>query len=409
MLRRSDLTMSSSDWIDKELSERLSILRDTGEGQHLEFMQSYPSNGFELSREIAAFASSNAGTILIGVSDDGELIGLPEAHTSAGRDALCQRIEGVCSGHVRPAITPVVKFAEEGGRIVLIIEVPRGKQPVYYSKHTPYVRHLSRSRPAEPHEVVERIEEWSKGRPVAAPAVPTQPVVDRAEAARTEFLTELATVLIDVLVYGEELEKRHVNPWLNLLRTQLQSAGQQLRHLAAEQIASELNLEKPMLEIADLLDHFAAHRLALGSESWRTLTEFLTQAITKVRELKSEKIDRYQLSSESLREIRTLLSKFGRQLAELSRRADSMAEDGRIQDVMNEASQIGYNLLRLSYYQLDGISDKLRPLARGLHLLETERLYIDGGASMRRILENLHSLARDIQTLLSEWKPERLE
>jgi hypothetical protein len=400
--------MSFPDWIDKELSDRLSILRDKGEGQHLEFMRSYPSNGFELSREIAAFASSNAGTILIGVSDDGELVGLPNAHTPAGRDALCQRIEGVCSGHVRPAITPVIKFAEEGGRVVLVIEVPRGKQPIYYSKHTPYVRHLSRSRPAEPHEVIERIEEWSKGRPVAAIVAPAQTVADPVRSAKIEFLSNLAIILIDVLVYGEELEKRHVNPWLDFLRAQLQSAGQQLRQLAAEEIASELSVEERTLKIAELLDHSVAHKLALGGESWRTLTEFVTQAVTKTRELKSEKIDSLPLSSESLNEIRGLLRKFGRQLTELSRRADSMAEDGRIEEVQNEASRIGYNLLRLTYYQLDGISDglsqSLRPLARALHLLETERLYIDGGASMRRILENLHSFTREIETLLSDDK-----
>ena len=73
----------------------------------------YPDSGYELSREIAAFASSNAGTILIGVSDDGDLKGLPGLDTNTGRDTLLRRVEGVCSGNIRPAITPVVKFAQE--------------------------------------------------------------------------------------------------------------------------------------------------------------------------------------------------------------------------------------------------------------------------------------------------------
>ena len=60
--------MAKPEWINEALSEQLPLLRDRGEGQHLEFMISYPSNGNELSREIAAFASSNAGTILIGVA-----------------------------------------------------------------------------------------------------------------------------------------------------------------------------------------------------------------------------------------------------------------------------------------------------------------------------------------------------
>ena len=45
-------------------------------------MERYPENGHELSREIAAFASSNAGTVLIGVADDGSLAGLDNVDIS---------------------------------------------------------------------------------------------------------------------------------------------------------------------------------------------------------------------------------------------------------------------------------------------------------------------------------------
>ena len=124
--------MPTSQWIDEALSRELSLKRDRGEGQHLEFMGSYPENGHELSKEIAAFASSNRGTILIGVADDGSLEGLADMDTPEGRDLLCRRIEGVCHGNVRPAITPVIKFAREENAIVLAIEVPRGDQPIYY-------------------------------------------------------------------------------------------------------------------------------------------------------------------------------------------------------------------------------------------------------------------------------------
>ena len=67
--------MAGPKWIDEALSRELPLLRDRGEGQHLEFMERYPENGYELSKEIAAFASSNSGTILIGVADDGSLAG----------------------------------------------------------------------------------------------------------------------------------------------------------------------------------------------------------------------------------------------------------------------------------------------------------------------------------------------
>ena len=55
------------------LSEMLPVLRDEGEGQRVKFIAKYPENEYELSREIAAFVSSNPRTILIGVSETGTL------------------------------------------------------------------------------------------------------------------------------------------------------------------------------------------------------------------------------------------------------------------------------------------------------------------------------------------------
>ena len=84
--------MAGPEWIDEALSRDLPVLRNPGEGQHLEFMARYPGNGHELSREIAAFASSNPGAILIGVADDGSLAGLDDIDTPGGRDRLLARI-----------------------------------------------------------------------------------------------------------------------------------------------------------------------------------------------------------------------------------------------------------------------------------------------------------------------------
>ena len=133
--------MTGPKWIDETLTGELRLLRGRGEGEHIEFMERYPDNSYDLSKEIPAFASSNPGTILIGVADDRALAGLDGVDTPEGRDRLCRRMEGVCSGNVRPAITPEVKFALESDAVVLAIEVPRGTQPVYYSRQMPYVRH----------------------------------------------------------------------------------------------------------------------------------------------------------------------------------------------------------------------------------------------------------------------------
>lgn len=386
--------MAVPEWIDEALSEQLPILRARGEGQHLEFMVSYPSNGNELSKEIAAFASSNSGTILIGVADDGALAGLEDIDTPQGRDRLSQRIEGVCSGNVRPAITPVVKFAREADSVVLAIEVPRGSQPIYYNRNTPYVRHLSRSRPADPHEVIERITEWLARSPLAQRAT---------DESGSQFLSSLAGTLIEVLIYGTEFEERSVNPWLDLVRTQLGGAGEELRHLAAEDGAVKRGLPDRLRSIADKLEAAASHRLVMGGESWKTLAGYIDDAVKEATALKAEHIDTVPLSAESQNEIKDLVRRSGRELSDLGGRAEAMANDGRVEELQEATSEIGRSLLIASHYQLSeqdaAFTAEIREVGRALHLLETERLYMDGGQSMRRIVERVHDLSSRLQAL----------
>lgn len=387
--------MANPEWSDEELSRQISVLRDRGEGQHLEFIAAYPENGHELSKEIAAFASSNAGTILIGVADDGALLGIDEAHEASGRDLLSRRLEGVCSGNVRPSITPVIRWGIEAGKVILAIEVPRGSQPIYYSKNTPYVRHLSQSRPAQPHEVIERVEAWLGTRPISS-----------HDDGHSQFISDLASRLIDALISTDEIEDRDVNPWLDMLRSEYSGIAADLRSMAAGEQARTHGVDTELKEIADLLDRAAKHRLYLGRESWDELISLVTKAKEKAGLLKAREIDSLPLGGESEKEVDALLNRISRELADLDERAQEMANDGRIEEVQSEASRLGRILLLLSYYKLDFLgadfSSRLRESARKLHLLETERLFIDGGASMRKILGELHTLQMAIGQLIAE-------
>jgi ATP-dependent DNA helicase RecG len=393
--------MANGQWIDNELSSELPILRDNGEGQHIEFMVRYPSNGNELSKEIAAFASSNPGRIIIGVADDGALVGLEELKTSAGRDQLTRRIEGLCTNNVRPAITPVIKFAQEDEKNVLVIEVPRGPQPIYYNVNTPYVRHVRQSRPAEPHEVLERIIEWSRTSPLGQ-GRETSP----EEAKRNSFLSSLGSALIDVLIYGDEVEERKINPWLDQLRFQLGSAGRILRELAATDIARSDGIDESLRVIADELEDAESHRLTMGGGSWLELRGHIDVAVDLAQEIKANHIDTVPLSDESKTSLLEAVQTNARKLNDLDRRAEDMANDGRMGQVRSEANEIGFVLLRVSYYRLqdqpDGIEEELRDIGHQLHLLETERLVMDGGVSMKRILDRLHALNEHLQALISQ-------
>ena len=86
-----------------------------------------------------------------------------------------------------------------------------------------------------------------------------------------------------------------------------------------------------------------------------------------------------------------------------------MANDGRVEELQEEASRIGRQLLAISHYRIpeqgDEFSDQLSEIGGGLHLIQTERLFMDGGQSMRRIVERVHDLSSRLQALLSPEQP----
>jgi predicted HTH transcriptional regulator len=138
-------------WADLQLSIDLPKLRAQGEGEQLEFKVDFPPQAHDLAAEIAAFASSGGGVILIGVSDDGSLSSVPWADALA-RDGAAQRAHGIARS-VRPDVKVKVRFAVEGGQSVLCIVIPPQSEPVYYSDGRPYIRDDRVSRRATPEEV----------------------------------------------------------------------------------------------------------------------------------------------------------------------------------------------------------------------------------------------------------------
>ena len=82
-----------------------------------------------------------------------------------------------------------------------------------------------------------------------------------------------------------------------------------------------------------------------------------------------------------------------------------MAKDGRVEELQEEASRIGRQLLTVSHYRIpvqgDEFSNRLREIGSGLHLIETERLYLDGGRSMKRIVGCVQDLSNSLEALLS--------
>lgn len=383
------------DWADYQLSHDLPLLRSRGESQELEYIQAFPQNTRELAKEIAAFATSNTGTILLGVSDSGDLIGLQGIESPEGRDRTLQRLGGICRGTVKPSITPSAKFAVEGGKIVLVITVPKGRQPVYYADNVPHVRHLTESRPAEPHEVLELFREFF----VAGGFIGATEKRDKG----SEFYSSLGSILINILIFADEAREREFNPWLDMWRSEFGYAASELRNLAVQDVAIEGGIDSELNQLADNLDSIAKMQLFIGSGS--DLDDATAKAADLVRTHKAKLIDPIPLSEDSLRSIRELLKTTSRKLENLKSRAQAMVESGQIEELQAEASRLGRIILSVAYYILDeirkGLSDELQKFGHELHLVETMQLYIDGGLSAKAIEDRVVRCSDRLKELLA--------
>lgn len=393
--------MKIPSWADEQLSNDLPILRSQGEGQHLEFKEIFPQNTRDLAKEIAAFATSNQGTIIIGVSDSGDLIGINGAKEHKERDNLLKRLEGICRGTVTPAITPDAKFAYENDLVVLVINVPQGKQPIYYSGNTPYVRHLSESRPAEPHEVLELVSDYLNRREIVGD--------ESGDESRTDFYSSLARVIGETLIYAEQATQRNVNPWLDQWRSEFKYAAEELRELSAQDMAIEDNVENELKDTANALDAVANMRLSIGCGP--QLDQLVQTAKERLLFVKKNMIDPINLSRDSLNHIKDTIIITGRKLHDLVSRSLDLVETGNIEEFQEEASSFGHDLLRVAQYNIDAlgdsVKDELNDIGRKLHLIETMTVYMDGGRSMQSIVEKVAESSKCLDRIIKKLESEK--
>jgi predicted HTH transcriptional regulator len=139
-------------WADAEASRILPQLCDQGEGQTIEFKERLPSQGHDIAKSIAAFASTNDGYLIYGVSNDGRIVGLSAAQHPEVRDEHTQRIIGSAKA-IRPPVHPTITWALYQELVVCVVRINKGNNAPYYSNQRPMVRRENVSRPAEPDEV----------------------------------------------------------------------------------------------------------------------------------------------------------------------------------------------------------------------------------------------------------------
>jgi ATP-dependent DNA helicase RecG len=102
-----------------------------GEDSRRQFKQDV-TNADALAAEMAAFANSEGGLILLGVADDGSTPGLSLADVAR----LNQLISNAASQHVRSPLTVRTENLElDNGRIVIVLTVPKGIDKPYFDRN----------------------------------------------------------------------------------------------------------------------------------------------------------------------------------------------------------------------------------------------------------------------------------
>lgn len=112
------------------LKEKLLFLIYRGEGAKLEFTRDdvSPEN---MAKEIVAFANMNGGRILVGVGDNGEIVGLQKNNFQEWL------MDAVIGRHMRPRIHPDIDEVVLGDdrKKVIVVTIPQGNAKPYVRKY----------------------------------------------------------------------------------------------------------------------------------------------------------------------------------------------------------------------------------------------------------------------------------
>ncbi|WP_445398773.1 AlbA family DNA-binding domain-containing protein [Streptomyces sp. LE64] len=133
----------------------LDILLANGEGTYLECKREVPEGDSrkKMLKTIAAFASRDGGTVLIGVRDDLQIVGLPEK-PAVDKQELA--VVGMIRDSVEPPPPYESRVIDHDGKKVLAIEVSGGGQMYAYregQRQEFYVRVGPNTVPARHHEI----------------------------------------------------------------------------------------------------------------------------------------------------------------------------------------------------------------------------------------------------------------
>jgi hypothetical protein len=387
------------EWADEQLSRDLPILCAKGEGQHLEYMSSFPAQVRDLAKEMAAFATSGGGLILIGVEDEGGIVPLKAAEKLSQRDEYLKRIQGIAHGTVDPPVTPKIAFACKSGSVVLAIRVHKGSQPVYYCERKPYVRHLTESRPARPEEVIARVLSW-------AGLVQSDGGIADDQRSERYWKSMLDSILVEFLIAMDEMPRLSLDPGPDHLQSVCKSTASCLQEVIVDYLEHEEAVAASLQELRQRCEDIVYTLTARSSSTWPMLEKQCPAVRMLANELRESLIGTSLVDDPFRCEAAEAIKKAARQLRALLERFDQMTGSCRQDDLLAEAGESAEPVLRRTYSHLAPLSEEdteeLRRAAMDLHILPYHWQYYDCSGSEKPLRERLAKQINMIEAIAAK-------
>jgi hypothetical protein len=111
-----------------------------------------------ICKEIAAFATSQGGMLLIGVADNRKIIGLTDA------EVVRDKVERWIYEHIMPTPTVDIRVINLNEGQLVAVETANGTAPFYMSHDISYIRIATSSQPLKPEQIIDLV----RGRPIEA-------------------------------------------------------------------------------------------------------------------------------------------------------------------------------------------------------------------------------------------------
>ena len=123
-----------------------------GENMNLEFKETLPPDSKKWAKTVVAFANGSGGTLLIGVSNDGRIVGVPEEEVYGMCDGVIDAISNIC----HPQISVFHSIEAIDGKAVIAFDVYPGAYRPYHVRSEGevdgvYVRIDATTRHDDPH------------------------------------------------------------------------------------------------------------------------------------------------------------------------------------------------------------------------------------------------------------------